>query len=185
MDNHTELLGELKEFVGQFAPYERTFGPSTALMRYGRDFRPSALRPNWLLTGERKNCFNNATAYAAVRDDVFYAEGYALEPDLPIPVQHAWLVDRAGKVIDPTWDDTKDHVYFGIAFNRAFVMSMVEMNSGEAGLLVNLHLLRRQYRDPIVLESAIRDASVLLPAARVFAQFRAESTKAICRETSV
>lgn len=164
MDSHAELLTELKDFVGQFAQDERTFGPSTALAKYAREFRPATHRPHWLRMGERRNCFNNAAAYAAVREDVFYAEGYALEPELPIPVQHAWLVDAAGKVIDPTWEHTRDHVYFGIAFERAFVLDMLEKNGRQAGLLVNLHLLRRHYRDPALLENAIRGASVLLPS---------------------
>ncbi|MBV7518960.1 hypothetical protein [Ensifer sp. ENS12] len=161
---HAELIEEIKHHVEQIADIERGFGPSIALMKYGSAFQPLDQRPQWLRQGQARDCFNNATAYAAVRDDVLYAEGYALEPELPLPVQHAWLVDRHGQVIDPTWKDTRDHAYFGIAFKRDFVRDQLGKNRGNAGILVNLHLLRRQYRTPLELEAVISDASAALPA---------------------
>lgn len=163
MDLHAELIEEIKSHVEQFAALERSFGPSIAVLKYGSSFKPLAGRPRWLNLGQARDCFNNATAYAAVRDDVLYAEGYALEPELPLPVQHAWLVDRQGNVMDPTWKDTRDHAYFGIAFKQEFVREQLSKNGGNAGILVNLHLLRRQYRDPLALESVIGGASATLP----------------------
>jgi hypothetical protein len=112
--------------------------------------------------GEKRNCFNTATAYAVTRNNIFYVEGYALEPELLIPVQHAWPVDTNGQVIDTTYDDATDHVYFGIAFKRDFVIDMLAKNNRQAGWLVNWHLLRRQFRDPVLIEDAIRDAMVLV-----------------------
>lgn len=163
MDLHAELIEELRRYIEQLADLEQRFGPSIAIIRYGNVFQTIAESPEWLRIGQARDCFNNATAYAVVRDDVFYAEGYALEPELPLPVQHAWLVDREGKVIDPTWKDTRDHAYFGIAFNQDFVRDQLVQNSGNAGILVNLHLLRRRYRDPLELEAVIRMASAVLP----------------------
>lgn len=107
---------------------ESTFGHATAPSSHGRLFLPCRKKPGWLLMGPKRACFNNETAYAISRDDVFYAEGYAIEPGLPIPVQHAWLVDASGEVLDPTWDDTRDHVYFGIAFKRSFVAETLARN---------------------------------------------------------
>jgi hypothetical protein len=160
MDYHSELLEELKDFLNQLHALEQTFGATTALMRYGQDFRPQTRTPTWLRLGEPRNCFNNAATYAVVRSDVHYAEGYALEPELPIPVQHAWLVDRYGRVIDPTWTDTKHHVYFGLVFKREFVLNMLTQSHGQAGLLINMHLLRKQFCLPGQLQDEIRRAIV-------------------------
>lgn len=163
MDLHAELIEEIKRHVVQFADIERGFGPSIAIMKYGSAFQPLDQQPQWLRHGPARDCFNNATAYAAVRDDVLYAEGYALEPELMLPVQHSWLVDRDGKVIDPTWKDTRDHAYFGIAFKRDFVCDQLVKNGRNAGILVNLNLLRRRHRDPVELEAVISGASAVLP----------------------
>jgi hypothetical protein len=156
------LLDELISFIDQLTEGEKTFGPSAALVRYGREFPVIAPRPGWLRMGEKRNCFNTATAYAVTRNNIFYVEGYALEPELLIPVQHAWPVDTNGQVIDTTYDDATDHVYFGIAFKRDFVIDMLAKNNRQAGWLVNWHLLRRQFRDPVLIEDAIRDAMVLV-----------------------
>ncbi|WP_139015579.1 hypothetical protein [Ensifer aridi] len=166
MEHTTALLDELISFIDQLTEGEKTFGPSTALVRYGREFPVIAPKPGWLRMGEKRNCYNTATTYAVTRSDIFYVEGYAFEPELPFPVQHAWLVDANGQVIDPTYEDTTDHVYFGIAFKRDFVIDMLARNNGQAGLLVNLHLLRRQFRDPMLLEDAIRGSMALIPRDR-------------------
>ncbi|MBX5212597.1 hypothetical protein HJB83_33820 [Rhizobium sp. NZLR11] len=70
-----------------------------------------------------------------VRRDVTYVEGFALDPALPIPVEHAWLVDDIGQVIDPTWDDNIGHIYYGVPFERNFVARMMEQSGGQCGLL--------------------------------------------------
>lgn len=163
MEQATALLDELISFIARQTEGEKTFGASTALIRYGRRFTVIAAKPSWLRMGEKRNCFNTATAYAVTRNDIFYVEGYALEPELPFPVQHAWLVDANGQVIDPTYEDTTDHVYFGIPFKRDFVFDILAKNKGQAGLLVNLHLLRRQLRDPVLLEKAIMGSMAVIP----------------------
>jgi hypothetical protein len=61
-----------------------------------------------------KQCFANATSYALGRDDVNYVEGFALDLDMPLPIQHAWIVDDRGQAIDPTWQENADYVYNGI-----------------------------------------------------------------------
>ncbi|ULJ72584.1 hypothetical protein [Rhizobium gallicum] len=95
----------LIEHVHGLSRWEQVFGPATALRTFGRLYTSIARRPRWLVPGEVKQCFCNATAFALVRDDVTYVEGFALDPALPIPMEHAWLIDAIGQVIDPTWDD--------------------------------------------------------------------------------
>ena len=137
-DVRSLLKLEITSFIAKLASFESSFTASTALMRHGIDFPPRARRPNWLKMGEKRNCFNNATLHAIERDDVLYAKGYAIYPGLPIPVQHAWLVDSTSAVIDPKWEGTGDHIFFGIALRRDFVMSTLNQCRGEAGILVNL-----------------------------------------------
>ncbi|WP_313555830.1 hypothetical protein [Agrobacterium cavarae] len=160
----TGLVEEIRDFVGLFASTEQAFGPSTAVFKHGRPFKPSVGRSPWLKRGKPRDCFNNATAYAVVRDDVLYAEGYAVGPELVMPVQHAWLVDRKGQVIDPTWIDVGDHAYFGIAFDRGFPVEQLAANGGQAGVLVNLHLIRRSLRDRGDIEQVILGGSATVPA---------------------
>jgi hypothetical protein len=150
-----EMLEELRGFVSRMAEFENVFGACGAISRYGQAFSPRTSPTRWLRLGGARDCFNNATRYAAVRDDVVYAEGYALEPDLPIPVHHAWLIDVDGQVIDPTWKETADHVYFGIPFKQQFLRDLLERNGGRAGILVNLHLLRGSRRQVVNLEEII------------------------------
>lgn len=80
MEHTTALLDELISFIYQLTDGEKTFGPCTALIRYGREFPVIAPKPSWLRMGEKRNCFNTATTYAVTRSDIFYVEGYALEP---------------------------------------------------------------------------------------------------------
>ncbi|MBB4509710.1 MULTISPECIES: hypothetical protein [Rhizobium] len=125
----------LIEHVRRLSCWEQVFGPATALKMFGRLYTSIARRPQWLVPGEGKQCFRNATAFALVRHDVTYVEGFALDPALPIPLEHAWLVDDKGQVIDPTWDDNIGHVYYGVPFERDFVARMMEQSGGECGLL--------------------------------------------------
>ncbi|MGO7412953.1 hypothetical protein ACC810_10895 [Rhizobium ruizarguesonis] len=88
------------EHVHRLSCWEQVFGPATALKMFGRLHTSIARRPQWLVPGEAKQCFRNATAFALVRHDVTYVEGFALDPALPIPLEHAWLIDDKGQVID-------------------------------------------------------------------------------------
>lgn len=71
--------------------------------------------------GEAKLCFMNAGRYLLEpgHGELYYAEGYAHGI---IPIHHAWLVTRDGRVIDPTWhgqgaDSLRlGGAYVGVAF---------------------------------------------------------------------
>lgn len=164
MNYHHELRDEIMSYLKRLQPHENMFGATTAILKYGQVFKLPEKKPDWLQISEPRNCFNNATACAVTRPDIHYAEGYALAPDLPIPVQHAWLVDSEGQVLDPTWPDTQDHVYFGIAFRRQFVIEMLTSNADQAGLLVNMHLLRKHFSHASELEEAIRAGRLEIPS---------------------
>lgn len=104
--------------------------------------------------GQMGDCFPNALNLA-LRARLHYVEGYAIAGDISIPLEHAWCVNDAGRVYDPTWPD--GHTYFGMAFKRRS-MAVMMRHSGKVCILGNLFLfadlgvdaLRRQ-----LLEAAL------------------------------
>lgn len=150
----------LREYVAELAADERVFGASSALHRYGRVFEATRQHPEWLIRGRAKQCYKNAAAYASVREDIFYAEGYAIDPALPIPIEHAWLVDLTGQVVDPTWNGDGAHVYFGVAFKHVSLKQIMAANSGEPGILINWHRFLGRSSRTVPRSCSLRDISV-------------------------
>lgn len=67
---------------------------------------PPAGKPGWCTWMPLKFCFRNAFEVATSHEDLRYAEGYALlvlGNGEQLWVHHAWVVDREGNAIDPTW----------------------------------------------------------------------------------
>lgn len=155
-DSKTEIaLKLLLDDLREGAANARAFGPVSALTLHGRRFPPAGDDPTWLERGPKRHCFANSAKLASERDDVFYAEGYAFNGEIPIPMQHAWLVDENGCPIDPTWEQSPDHIYFGIVFRTAFITEMMKINGCEDGLLVYPDVLRRHFGSPDLLEAVV------------------------------
>ena len=68
--------------------------------------------------GKMKECYKNAFLLMLRKPSLYYCEGFALCEKLPLPVLHAWCVDKEGRVYDPTWKDGTE--YYGVVFNRKF-----------------------------------------------------------------
>jgi hypothetical protein len=155
------ILVTLMDYITFNAEMERKFGPANALLRYGKLFEPKETVPAWVKHGEPKECFANATrallsCIGVERNEVHYAEGYAIDRvGIPVPIQHAWLVDAARTVIDPTWTDSFDHLYFGISFSTSFVLEMLKRSNGVCGVFVNPSLMRSYYGTAELLEGVI------------------------------
>lgn len=98
-------------------------GPEGLLVAHGRTFTPSPL-PKGYRMGPMGQCYANAGRVASASDDVFYCEGYAVKSGkIPLPLAHGWCCDRAGRVIDPTWDDAVE--YFGVVFKRRYLVRRI------------------------------------------------------------
>ncbi|ASW08638.1 hypothetical protein [Rhizobium sp. 11515TR] len=136
----------LHRHINWLAQDERNFGPATALEMFGQVFPSSSSVPLWLRPGTPKQCFVNATAIALSRDDAVYAEGYALCEDVPVPLHHAWVINRRGAVIETTWELGPSHCYLGIPFKTDFV-AQVLLEDGQCGLL-DPPLMRRRASSP-------------------------------------
>ena len=77
--------------------------------------------------GTAKECFRNATLAVLENPDLTYVEGYA---DIgPFAIEHAWTVDEAGKVVDPTFRLGKGNItvkgYYGVPFTTDYVQNTV------------------------------------------------------------
>lgn len=126
---------------------------------YGRQFEPLARAPSWLTLGTRKECYKNSAHLALNNSEVQYTEGYALDlVDLPIPMEHAWVVDPEGKVIDPTWPESQNTYYFGVSFELEFLSSMLSKANGATGLLADPVLMRSHFGTPELFEKGISGA---------------------------
>jgi hypothetical protein len=76
--------------------------------------------------GTQHLCFMNATL-EALDTGRSYVEGYIMVCGCPI--EHAWTVDRAGQVYDPTLEATEDiGGYFGVAFNGEYLKRCAQTN---------------------------------------------------------
>ncbi|WP_435059650.1 hypothetical protein [Streptomyces sp. bgisy060] len=79
----------------------------------GRWFTPATLPASIRPLPERQ-CFANAMAVEAQHPHLAYTEGFALTADSALPILHAWCTGADGKVVDPTWPESKDVAYLGI-----------------------------------------------------------------------
>lgn len=84
---------------------------------YGQEFKTQAL-PADVERGQLGECYKNATLLVVGRDDLTYAEGWAMKDPGGLAVMHAWAVDKNDKVIDPTIPDPENWHYFGVRYNR-------------------------------------------------------------------
>jgi len=92
------------------------------VLECGRVMEPKPLPKN-IKQGQPKGCYANCQRLVLKNRSLTYVEGYAMAADVSIPLQHAWLLDADGYVIDPTWE-TSGCCYLGIAFRRAWVKSI-------------------------------------------------------------
>ena len=102
------------------------------VVRNGRAMTPVKDVPLDVKRGQPKNCFMNATHLAF--QGYQYVEGYAYAPNLPILIQHAWVIDTDGNVIDNTWERREGTQYFGVEFDIDVLTDEIH-RTGVYGLL--------------------------------------------------
>lgn len=112
------------------------------LLDYGSEYEFRS-RPDWLPRGTPNMCFVNSFALAISAEgkerDLRYCEGYMHGPDCPLNIHHAWCIDAAGVVIDPTLPE--DHwdlatiSYFGVAVPTEPLIELFE--TGEVGCVLD------------------------------------------------
>lgn len=90
------------------------------VLENGRWFIPQH-RPTGVRKGACKKCYINAGNYVLSHPGCAYVEGFAISGSSPVVMvmQHAWAADSMDLVIDRTWKDPEDSLYFGVSFDVA------------------------------------------------------------------
>lgn len=118
------------------------------LHRYGRVMSEvSPLHGKLPLRSVPKECYQNSARAVlwpeflegGSGDALYYCEGYAASKGLGIPIEHAWLCDGQGRVIDPTWKEAGID-YFGVTFSREFIAEFASVTR-YFGVFCNLYLM--------------------------------------------
>lgn len=74
--------------------------------------------------GQMKKCYANAWDLASGEPLKYtYVEGFAVPGGIGIPLEHAWVIDREGFVVDNTWDEGVE--YFGVPMNLSKVTEII------------------------------------------------------------
>ena len=103
------------------------------VLEHGRPFvSPAQARPKGIRKGEDRMCFMNSY-HLAMQTGWTYVEGFAISDVVPIPLHHAWVIDRAGMVIETTWE-TAGVEYYGIPLDTSF-MHKVMLETKRYGIL--------------------------------------------------
>ena len=102
--------------------------------KMGRSFTPlDAPRPHGVYRGKSKECYSNAYRLA---DDIKYryVEGFAISDiGILLPIQHAWVTDKKGNVIETTWPKS-GFAYYGIPFGQTMLNKIIS-ETGTFGVL--------------------------------------------------
>lgn len=79
---------------------------------------------------EQGMCFMNATHMALANESYTYCEG--LVTVYGVCIDHAWVIDRNNKVIDPTIvKEPNERIgeYFGVAFDKDYLRKSIQKNN--------------------------------------------------------
>lgn len=82
--------------------------------------------PRNIKHGSPKQCYWNCQELVFKRKNLTYVEGYAIAPQVSIPVAHAWLLTPEGYVIDPTWNPL-GIVYLGVPLSTDWIKSFLKL----------------------------------------------------------
>lgn len=133
----------LRTYVQSIA---QTMGSNVPIMyrllaEHGREFSS----PGGEEKGPEGECFGNA--FKLVQDcpeirgkGLMYCEGLAMKDSLGVPLDHAWVLNAEGQVLDPTWEGPTQ--YFGAVFQYDWLIKHV-LYTRYYGVLGNLYRLKR------------------------------------------
>jgi hypothetical protein len=131
--NQTETI-EMQQFKGylqDLAAVMQTIGARTdwkyrgfeqLVLECGTAMQPKPL-PKTIKLGQPTFCYANCQRLVLKNRNLTYVEGYAMAQSVPLPLQHAWLLNTDGYAIDQTWE-IPGSCYLGIPLATAWVKSI-------------------------------------------------------------
>lgn len=122
--NHQALLEWVQAMNKAAKRFRFRIGGADVILKHGRFFTPQK-KPDWLPWEPTKMCFMNASRLALGDAELTYVEGFA-DSGL-FPTEHAWAVDRQGRVLDNTWREP-GVVYLGVPFTTWFLRQSLVAN---------------------------------------------------------
>ena len=146
-DGNSESAGyKLAEIAAQWKQLRDATGAQHVgkteewLLAEGEEFGPRVALPAGVGMGPQKMCYQNsfrALAYGKLdTDEWFYTEGVTFMPGFPLPIDHAWLSNKDGEVLELTLRDPSGHSYYGIPYKWDYVQRQT-MENGYYGLHSN------------------------------------------------
>jgi hypothetical protein len=152
----------LKQIIEQQHAAWATLGRAPLLesivLKAGVEFQLDAEAAHGFL--EDKFCFQNSIHHA-LKNGLRYVEGFAIRPDLGIPMHHAWVELKNGKVQDVTWGrPVEDRCeYFGVAFqaDEAWAAMVASEHYGLFDFMFpsNLEFVRARWPDLLPKEEVL------------------------------
>lgn len=116
------MIENLKQYLEAITRLQRSNHPEHAddsqhafILRHGRAYPFGRTQIN----GTIKQCFQNAAKLAISDPDMTYCEGYTETHG--VPIEHAWCLDKAGKVIETTIREREPREYFGVPIKTDYL----------------------------------------------------------------
>ena len=126
LKNHLEeLSASMLEWFPQRKDWRYT-GFEKAILEHGVFGKPKP-RPRNVKRGLPKLCYYNCQQIVSYSTDFTYVEGYAVPQGFSFltPINHAWLIDKEGNAIDPTWESV-GLCYLGIPLQTTWLKTVWE-----------------------------------------------------------
>ncbi len=148
-------LEQLEKLIGG-TPEGYATTPRRFMLEHGREFKTG---PNTYAgrRGTPKQCFMNAGRLAIDDPTLTYVEGYVTCHG--VPLEHAWLIDKDGLVVDPTLKvkPGEDRIgeYFGVPISTKALLDQIFNRTKVWGVLdpmTNMNLYKEGIPDGFVKE---------------------------------
>lgn len=125
-------------------------GIEDLILGYGLEMSAIPLPAN-IRPGRQKTCYHTCQQLSFSRKGLTYVEGYALCSEVSFAVEHAWLINTNGEVIDPTWNPP-GLAYLGIPLKTKWLKSILDSRiHPETGEIKNLSIFEGNYLEDFSL----------------------------------
>jgi hypothetical protein len=94
-------------------------GMEDYLLRHGVWYSPEPWREEWE-RGPKNACYAHSLHCCLSHPELRYVEGVAVLRNIPVVVNHAWVMDRDGRLIDGIWAN-EGTAYLGCTFPLSMV----------------------------------------------------------------